>query len=130
MRNAKPISRIYVGPGPSHTVSKISVGDLLVQQGYSGVPVEPLPEPVGFLGKMSVPWNFIALLGGIIAVAALYFSATHADKEIAAAQARAAQLEKEAAEARLKPPEIENLTAWRRLRADQRDQLTQAIRDH
>ena len=35
-----PISRIYVGPGPSRTVSKISVGDLLVQQGYRGVPVE------------------------------------------------------------------------------------------
>jgi Protein of unknown function (DUF2971) len=35
-----PISRIYVGPGPSQTVSKISVGDPLIQQGYSGVPVE------------------------------------------------------------------------------------------
>jgi len=35
-----PISRIYVGPGPSQTVSRISVGDLLVQQGYRGVPVE------------------------------------------------------------------------------------------
>jgi len=77
-----------------------------------------------------VPWNFIALLGGVVAVAALYFSATHADREIAEANARAAQLEKDAAEARLKLAEIENLTAWRRLRADQREQLTQAIRDH
>ena len=35
-----PITRIYVGPGPSQKASKISVGDLLLQQSYRGVPVE------------------------------------------------------------------------------------------
>jgi hypothetical protein len=35
-----PITRVYVGPGPSQKVSKISVGDLLLQQGYPGIPVE------------------------------------------------------------------------------------------
>jgi hypothetical protein len=78
---------------------------------------------------LSVPWNFFALLFGVGAVLALYFSATNADREIAKAQARAAELEKEAAEARLKLGEIENLTAWRRLRVDQREELIQAIRD-
>jgi hypothetical protein len=67
-------------------------------------------------------WNFIALLFGVIAVIALYFSATEADR-------RAVSLEKEAAEARLKLAEIENLTAWRRIRPDQREQIIQAIRN-
>jgi hypothetical protein len=40
-----PITRIYVGPSPSQQVSKISVGDLLVQSGYSGVPVEKSKIP-------------------------------------------------------------------------------------
>lgn len=35
-----PISRVYVGPGPGKQVSKVSVGDLLVKQGYKGIPVE------------------------------------------------------------------------------------------
>ncbi len=35
-----PITRIYVGPGPSKQVSKISVGDLLLKYGYQGLPVE------------------------------------------------------------------------------------------
>jgi len=35
-----PITRIYVGPGPSQQVSKISVGDLLLKYDYGGVPVE------------------------------------------------------------------------------------------
>jgi hypothetical protein len=35
-----PITRIYVGPGSAQKVSKISVGDLLVQSGYVGIPVE------------------------------------------------------------------------------------------
>lgn len=35
-----PITRIYVGPGPSQKVSKVSVGDLLLQQGHGGIPVE------------------------------------------------------------------------------------------
>jgi hypothetical protein len=34
------ITRIYVGPGSAQKVSKISVGDLLLQQGYQGIPVE------------------------------------------------------------------------------------------
>jgi hypothetical protein len=40
-----PITRIYVGPGPAQQVSKISVGDLLLQSGYSGVPVEKSNVP-------------------------------------------------------------------------------------
>jgi hypothetical protein len=35
-----PITRVFVGPGHSQQVSKISVGDLLSQCGYDGVPVE------------------------------------------------------------------------------------------
>ena len=35
-----PITRIYVGPGQSQKVSKISVGDLLVQRKYKDIPVE------------------------------------------------------------------------------------------
>jgi hypothetical protein len=35
-----PITRIYVGPGPAQKVSKISVGDLLVQCRYENIPVE------------------------------------------------------------------------------------------
>ncbi len=35
-----PITRVFVGPGPAQQVSKISVGDLLLQCGYDGVPVE------------------------------------------------------------------------------------------
>jgi hypothetical protein len=35
-----PITRVYVGPGQSQKVSKISLGDLLLQQGYRGIPVE------------------------------------------------------------------------------------------
>jgi|SRR6267154_1980070 len=35
-----PITRIYVGPGPAQKVSKISVGDLLIQCRYENVPVE------------------------------------------------------------------------------------------
>jgi hypothetical protein len=35
-----PLTRIYVGPGPSRQVSRISVGDLLLKCGYRGVKVE------------------------------------------------------------------------------------------
>ena len=35
-----PVTRIYVGPGPAQKASKISVGDLLLQQSYKDVPVE------------------------------------------------------------------------------------------
>lgn len=35
-----PISRIYVGPGPSRQVSRISVGDLLLKCGYENIKVE------------------------------------------------------------------------------------------
>jgi hypothetical protein len=35
-----PITRIFIGPGPVQKVSKISVGDLLVQCGYQNIPVE------------------------------------------------------------------------------------------
>lgn len=35
-----PITRIYVGPGPSQQVSRISVGDLLLKLGYQNVQVE------------------------------------------------------------------------------------------
>jgi hypothetical protein len=66
---------------------------------------------LSFGEKISVPWNFIALLGGVIAVAALYFSATHSDREIAEAKVHAAQLEKETAEARLKLAGLQNDTA-------------------
>jgi len=45
----------------------------------------------------SVNFNFIALLLGLAAVVALYFSALSADQEIAKTKERAAQLEKEAA---------------------------------
>ena len=38
--NRLPITRIYVGPGPSHQVSRISVGDLLLKHGYQGIKVE------------------------------------------------------------------------------------------
>jgi hypothetical protein len=34
-----PITRIYIGPGPSQQVSRISVGDLLLKLGYENVPV-------------------------------------------------------------------------------------------
>jgi hypothetical protein len=35
-----PITRIYIGPGPAQKVSKISVGDLLLQCRYQNIPVE------------------------------------------------------------------------------------------
>jgi hypothetical protein len=35
-----PITRVYIGPGPSQRVSKISVGDLLLKYGYGAIPVE------------------------------------------------------------------------------------------
>jgi hypothetical protein len=34
-----PLTRVYVGPGPTQRVSQVSVGDLLLKYGY-GVPVE------------------------------------------------------------------------------------------
>lgn len=40
-----PLSRIYIGPGPAQKVSQISVGDLLLQTGYGGVPVEMSKVP-------------------------------------------------------------------------------------
>jgi hypothetical protein len=35
-----PITRVYVGPGPSQKVSKISVDELLLQRGYPAIRVE------------------------------------------------------------------------------------------
>jgi hypothetical protein len=35
-----PITRIYIGPGPSHQISRISVGDLLLKCGYKSTKVE------------------------------------------------------------------------------------------
>jgi hypothetical protein len=40
VRRRLPITRVYVGPGPSQQISKISVSDLLVKSGYDGIPVE------------------------------------------------------------------------------------------
>ena len=40
-----PITRIYVGPGPSQEVSRISVGDLLLKFGYQNIPVEASKVP-------------------------------------------------------------------------------------
>jgi hypothetical protein len=40
-----PITRIYVGPGPSHQVCRISVGDLLLKHGYQGIKVEVSKVP-------------------------------------------------------------------------------------
>lgn len=40
-----PITRIYVGPGPSQQVSRISVGDLLLKYGYQNIPVEVSKAP-------------------------------------------------------------------------------------
>jgi hypothetical protein len=40
-----PLTRIYVGPGPSQGVSRISVGDLLLKFGYQGVPVKVSEVP-------------------------------------------------------------------------------------
>jgi Protein of unknown function (DUF2971) len=35
-----PLTRVYVGPGPTQRVSQVSVGDLLLKNGYGGVPIE------------------------------------------------------------------------------------------
>jgi hypothetical protein len=35
-----PITRIFVGPSPAQRVSQVSVGDLLIKHGYTGVKVE------------------------------------------------------------------------------------------
>jgi hypothetical protein len=35
-----PVTRVYVGPGPSQRVSLVSVGDLLKKYGYDGIPIE------------------------------------------------------------------------------------------
>ncbi|MGB9154438.1 MAG: hypothetical protein WCD70_15285 [Alphaproteobacteria bacterium] len=40
-----PITRIYIGPGPSQQVSRISVGDLLLKYGYNGLTVELSKAP-------------------------------------------------------------------------------------
>ena len=39
-RKSLPIIRIYVGPGPSRQVSRMSVGDLLLKFGYENIAVE------------------------------------------------------------------------------------------
>lgn len=39
-KRSLPITEIWVGPGPAKQVSKISVGDLLMQAGYEGIPVK------------------------------------------------------------------------------------------
>lgn len=38
--NLLPITRVYVGPGAGQRVSQVSVGDLLMKFGYTGIPVE------------------------------------------------------------------------------------------
>jgi hypothetical protein len=35
-----PLTRVYVGPGPTQRVSQVSVGDLLLKHGYGSIPVE------------------------------------------------------------------------------------------
>jgi hypothetical protein len=35
-----PLTRVYVGPGPTQRVSQVSVGDLLLKYGYQGALVE------------------------------------------------------------------------------------------
>lgn len=40
-----PIANVWVGPGPAQQVSRISVGDLLLKHGYSGVRVETSRVP-------------------------------------------------------------------------------------
>jgi Protein of unknown function (DUF2971) len=35
-----PLTRVYVGPGPTQRVSQVSVGDLLRKHGYEGLPIE------------------------------------------------------------------------------------------
>jgi Protein of unknown function (DUF2971) len=35
-----PLTRVYIGPGPTQRVSQVSVGDLLLKYGYQGIPVE------------------------------------------------------------------------------------------
>jgi len=40
-----PLSRVYVGPGASQDVSRISVGDLLMKHGYQAVTVEKSRVP-------------------------------------------------------------------------------------
>jgi len=40
-----PITRIYIGPGPSQQVSRISVGDLLLKFGYRNITVEVSKVP-------------------------------------------------------------------------------------
>jgi hypothetical protein len=35
-----PLTRVYVGPGPTQRVSQVSVGDLLLKYGYGVLPVE------------------------------------------------------------------------------------------
>jgi Protein of unknown function (DUF2971) len=35
-----PLTRVYIGPGPTQRVSQVSVGDLLLKYGYQDVPVE------------------------------------------------------------------------------------------
>jgi DUF2971 family protein len=35
-----PLTRVYVGPGPTQRVSQVSVADLLLKYGYQGMPVE------------------------------------------------------------------------------------------
>lgn len=82
-----------------------------------------------------VSWDFLALLFGVVAVIALYLSATHANRRIAeaneraaAANERAASLEKQAAEARERTAELERLTAWRHILPKQQTEIVQALR--
>jgi hypothetical protein len=40
-----PITRVYIGPGPSRQVSRVSVGDLLLKHGYQDIKVEVSEVP-------------------------------------------------------------------------------------
>jgi hypothetical protein len=95
-------------------------------------------------GLSFVSSDFVALLFGVIAVVALYVSATTSDKRIADAQARAATLEVEAAKLRQTTVGLEldlekeralrvkmqKEIAWRRISANQQAKLVEMLRDH
>jgi hypothetical protein len=40
-----PLTRLYVGPGPSQQVSRISAGDLILKHGYHDIKVEVSKVP-------------------------------------------------------------------------------------
>ncbi len=77
-------------------------------------------------GLSIVSWNFIALLFGVVAVIALYVSAT--DRRIAKAHERAAGLEKEAADARLETAQLEAIVAGRQLTPENIQEIAEELK--